>query len=66
MSTRQIMRETGLKTISFSGIPRVRRQSSGLERNVDAGRSQAINNLGALRAHLEPEVASKLPTQPSR
>ncbi|GAA5884022.1 hypothetical protein JCM3774_001193 [Rhodotorula dairenensis] len=43
-----IMRETGLKTISFSGIPR------------------AINNLGALRAHLEPDVASKLPTQPSR
>ncbi|GAA5991662.1 hypothetical protein JCM10908_001082 [Rhodotorula pacifica] len=43
-----IMRETGLKTISFSGIPR------------------AINNLGALRAHIEQDVASKLPTEPSR
>ncbi|BGP57243.1 hypothetical protein JCM8202_002085 [Rhodotorula sphaerocarpa] len=43
-----IMRETGLKTISFSGIPR------------------AINNLGALRACLEEEVAKRLPTKPSR
>ncbi|GAA6029135.1 hypothetical protein JCM8097_001616 [Rhodosporidiobolus ruineniae] len=43
-----IMREVGLKTISFSGIPR------------------AINNLGALRAHLEPEIASALPTSPTR
>ncbi|BGP42262.1 hypothetical protein JCM10449v2_006267 [Rhodotorula kratochvilovae] len=43
-----VMREAGLKTISFSGIPR------------------AINNLGALRAHLEPEVAALLSTTPTR
>ncbi|GAA5867795.1 hypothetical protein JCM8547_005239 [Rhodosporidiobolus lusitaniae] len=43
-----IMREAGLKTISFSGIPR------------------AINNLGALRAHLDPAVAERLPTSPTR
>ncbi|BGP10034.1 hypothetical protein NBRC10512_004152 [Rhodotorula toruloides] len=43
-----VMREAGLKTISFSGIPR------------------AINNLGALRECLEPEVASLLSSQPTR
>ncbi|GAA5974973.1 hypothetical protein JCM11641_006785 [Rhodosporidiobolus odoratus] len=43
-----IMRETGLKTISFSGIPR------------------AINNLGALRAHLPENVSSELSTTPTR
>ncbi|GAA5894524.1 hypothetical protein JCM6882_004842 [Rhodosporidiobolus microsporus] len=43
-----IMREAGMKTISFSGIPR------------------AINNLGALRAHLDPAVAAQLPTTPTR
>ncbi|GAA5823210.1 hypothetical protein JCM11251_007525 [Rhodosporidiobolus azoricus] len=43
-----IMREAGLKTISFSGIPR------------------AINNLGALRAHLDPSIAAQLPTAPTR
>ncbi|GAA5877134.1 hypothetical protein JCM1840_005666 [Sporobolomyces johnsonii] len=43
-----VMREAGLKSISFSGIPR------------------AINALGALRAHLEPDVAAKLSTEPTR
>ncbi|GAA5843200.1 hypothetical protein JCM9279_001892 [Rhodotorula babjevae] len=43
-----VMREAGLKSISFSGIPR------------------AINNLGALRSHLEPEVAELLSTSPTR
>ncbi|GAA5824973.1 hypothetical protein JCM3770_001414 [Rhodotorula araucariae] len=43
-----VMREAGLKSISFSGIPR------------------AINNLGALRAHLEPEVAALLSAAPTR
>ncbi|GAA6006283.1 hypothetical protein JCM11491_002095 [Sporobolomyces phaffii] len=43
-----ILREAGLKSISFSGIPR------------------AINSLGALRGHLEPEVAAKLSTEPTR
>ncbi|CEQ40681.1 SPOSA6832_02322, partial [Sporobolomyces salmonicolor] len=43
-----VMREAGLKSISFSGIPR------------------AINSLGALRAHLEPDVAAKLSTEPTR
>ncbi|GAA6004004.1 hypothetical protein JCM10207_006507 [Rhodosporidiobolus poonsookiae] len=43
-----VMREVGLKTISFSGIPR------------------AINNLGALRAHLDEEVAARLSTDPTR
>ncbi|GAA6060253.1 hypothetical protein JCM10212_003493 [Sporobolomyces blumeae] len=43
-----ILREAGLKSISFSGIPR------------------AINSLGALRAHLEPEVADLLSTKPTR
>ncbi|BGP18617.1 hypothetical protein JCM10213_006173 [Rhodosporidiobolus nylandii] len=43
-----VMREVGLKTISFSGIPR------------------AINNLGALRAHLPEEVASQLSAAPTR
>ncbi|GAA5897570.1 uncharacterized protein JCM6883_006740 [Sporobolomyces salmoneus] len=43
-----ILREAGLKSISFSGIPR------------------AINSLGALRSHLEPEIAERLSTQPLR
>ncbi|GAA5959505.1 hypothetical protein JCM3765_002350 [Sporobolomyces pararoseus] len=43
-----ILREAGLKSISFSGIPR------------------AINSLGALRSHLEPEVAAELSTKPLR
>ncbi|GAA5941527.1 Pxp2p [Sporobolomyces koalae] len=43
-----ILREAGLKSISFSGIPR------------------AINSLGALRNHLEPEVAQRLSTKPTR
>lgn len=48
VQTAELIREVGLKCISFNGIPR------------------SINCLGAFRASLPPDVASRLETAPSR
>ncbi|MBE3046696.1 hypothetical protein IMZ48_30025, partial [Candidatus Bathyarchaeota archaeon] len=48
MQTAELIREVGLKCISFNGIPR------------------SINCLGAFRASLPSDVASRLETQPTR
>jgi len=57
------MRETGLKCISFNGIPRV---SPVRKRLSQYAHAQTINGLGALRAHLPSEVTDRLDTTAHR
>lgn len=64
----EIIRETGLKCIGFSGIPRVR--SSLVEREalrqLTRASPQTINALGAFRASLDADVIAGLSTVSQR